>query len=80
MKYYLHIYVNGHLEMQSIHNTKNEATKHYIEMRSSYPSATLGSKPSGVVTWEIIELKENRGEKQDFEDSLLHDQDPRERI
>ena len=59
MKYYLHIYVNGHLELQSIHNTKNDATKDYIEMRRYFPSGTLGSKPSGTVTWEIIELKES---------------------
>jgi hypothetical protein len=58
MKYYLHIYVNGHLEMQSIHDKHNDAKKHYISMRNYYPSGTIGSKPTGVVTWEIIEIKE----------------------
>ena len=58
MKYYLHICVNGRLKLQTIHKTKNDATKNYIDMRGYYPSSTLGSKPSGVVTWEIIEVDE----------------------
>ena len=57
MPYYLHIYVDGHLELQSIHKTKNEAVQQYVDMRGHYPSGTLGSKPKGEVTWEIIEVK-----------------------
>jgi len=60
MKYYLHIYVDEHLELQSIHNTKNDAIKEYIEMRRYYPSTTFcinASTPKGIVTWEIIEIE-----------------------
>ena len=58
MKYYLHIYVNGHLELQTIHSSHNDATKEYVEMRGFYPSSNLGGKGTGVVTWEIIEVEE----------------------
>jgi hypothetical protein len=44
--------------MQSIHSSHNDAVKDYIEMRGFYPSSTLGSKRTGVVTWEIVELEE----------------------
>ena len=57
MRYYLHIYVDGHLELQSIHKSHNNATKNYIKMRHYYPSSTLGGKRKGVVTWEIIKVE-----------------------
>ena len=58
MKYHLHIYVDGRLVFKSIHDTYNDAKKQYVEIRGYYPSGTLGSRPKGVVTWEIIEIDE----------------------
>ena len=58
MKYYLHIYVNGHLELQTIHSSRNDAVKDYVSMRVYYPKSNLGGKATGVVTWEIIEVEE----------------------
>jgi hypothetical protein len=54
VKYYLHIYVDGFLELQSIHRTENDAKKEYVQMRPHYPPRAI----KGTVTWEIIEIKE----------------------